>query len=570
MWKMSCNYPFAAIAGQECMKLALLLNAVDPTLSGVLLRGQKGTAKSTAVRALADLLPEQRIVELPVSATEDRLVGTLDLQKALEDHEKAVEPGLLAEADGNILYVDEVNLLADHLVDAVLDAAASGVCTLERDGVRASFPARFALVGSMNPEEGELRPQMLDRFGLSVAVQSEQDPAVRAEVIRRRLAFEKDPEGFCRLWEDEQNALKEQIASARKLLPAVELPDDMVSLAVSLCVEAGAEGHRADIFTCKAATALAAWNGHERVTEEDVREGATYALPHRMADRPFEEAAPAETPEPAQQTRSDAPAQPSREQETVQGMETDIVDVFSSREVRAPKRRDPAGGQLIRTEPARKESITASEFSFPATLRESLRRHRNGDFSIEPSDWQRSIRESRIEHSILFCVDASASIGANCRMAAVKTLVLALLKNAYQSRDEVGLITFRGKAAEVVVPFTRSTSKAGDLLQSVPTGGRTPLAEGLLLAEQELKRHRWKYPEKEPVLVLVTDGRANAGKDARARANDAAEQIAKNGWRVFVFDSEQGPVRLGLAKPLSEVLHAEYYRLDEIVKENES
>jgi len=287
---MPTNYPFAAIVGQEPMKTALLLNAVSPTLSGVLIQGEKGTAKTTAVRSLAELLPGGRkVVELPVSATEDRVVGTLDFEAALHEGEKRFEPGILAEADGNILYIDEVNLLEDHIVDVLLDAAATGVNTVEREGISHTHPARFVLVGTMNPEEGDLRPQILDRFGLSVKIESETDPAVRAEIVRRRLRFEQDPEAFAAEWEPEQQKLREQIVRSRELLPQVQLGEEALDLAVRICIETGTEGHRADITLCKAAEALAAWNGRTEVDKQDVVDAAALCLYHRMRRKPFEE-----------------------------------------------------------------------------------------------------------------------------------------------------------------------------------------------------------------------------------------------------------------------------------------
>ena len=326
---MPYEYPFAALVGQENMQRALLLNAIAPQLSGVLIQGEKGTAKSTAVRALAALLPQQtavegcpfgcdpadeahlcplcqakkaagqplvsvtrkaRVVELPVSATEDRAVGTLDLEAALKTGEKKFEPGLLAQANRNILYVDEVNLLEDHIVDVLLDAAAMGVNTVEREGVSYGHPARFVLVGTMNPEEGDLRPQLLDRFGLSVQVHGESDPATRAEVVRRRLAFEADPAGFCAQWEPQQQALRAKILAAQQALPTVQLPDAMLALAVNICLAVGTEGHRADITLCKTAKALAAWEQTSAVTPEQVEQAALLVLPHRMRRKPFEEA----------------------------------------------------------------------------------------------------------------------------------------------------------------------------------------------------------------------------------------------------------------------------------------
>ncbi|HAA89402.1 MAG TPA: magnesium chelatase ATPase subunit I [Peptococcaceae bacterium] len=321
-------YPFTAIVGQDEMKLALILNAINPKLSGVLIRGEKGTAKSTAVRALAALLPENRVVadcpfgcdpddittmcstcrerrmrgealpvatrkmrvvDLPVSATEDRVVGTLDLEEAIKKGEKRFEPGVLAEANRGILYVDEVNLLDDHIVDVLLDAAAMGVNTVEREGVSFTHPANFILVGTMNPEEGELRPQLLDRFGLCVQITGILDPAQRVEVVRRRIAFEEDPAGFCAAWESEQEKLKNQILAARKILPRVQVSEKMFYLIAEIAVEMDVDGHRADLVMLKAAKTMAAFKGREEVTEEDIRSTADLALRHRMRRKPFQD-----------------------------------------------------------------------------------------------------------------------------------------------------------------------------------------------------------------------------------------------------------------------------------------
>lgn len=321
-------YPFAAIVGQEEMKKGLLLNAINPKLSGILIRGEKGTAKSTAVRALAALLPEievvadclygcdpndmttmciscrerqangeilprltrkMRVVDLPVSATEDRVVGTLDIEQAIKKGEKRFEPGVLAQANRGILYVDEVNLLDDHIVDVLLDSAAMGVNTVEREGVSFTHPANFILVGTMNPEEGELRPQLLDRFGFCVNITGITDPALRVEVVKGRAAFEEDPEGFADQWEEEQDHLCQQIIAAKDLLPKVQISDEMLFLIAQIAIEMGVDGHRADLIMMKAAKSIAVFNGREEVTEEDVRQSVDLVLSHRMRRKPFQE-----------------------------------------------------------------------------------------------------------------------------------------------------------------------------------------------------------------------------------------------------------------------------------------
>ena len=315
------QYPFTAIVGQEAMKTALILHAIDPTIGGVLIRGHKGTAKSTAVRALAELLPPLRVVadcpfhcnpdarslihedcrkkaeagntlraveipvplvELPLGATEDRLVGSLHMEKAIQEGARVFEPGLLASANRGILYVDEVNLLDDHLVDLLLDTAASGINRVEREGVSRVHQSDFILIGTMNPEEGELRPQFLDRFGLCISVTGESDIKKRSELIRRRLAFEKDPDMFAENWAVSQEALRTQIADARCRLADIVVSDEVLDAASALAVKVGAQGHRAEITIIKVATAIAAFMERTTVSLGDVKQASAMALPHRL------------------------------------------------------------------------------------------------------------------------------------------------------------------------------------------------------------------------------------------------------------------------------------------------
>ncbi len=282
------TYPFTALAGQERMKEAIVLNLIDPSLGGVLIRGQKGTAKTTAVRAIPGLMKEMRVVEIPANATEDRVAGTIDVEAALKQGEKKFEPGLLAEADGNILYVDEINLLDDHIVDLLLDAAATGKNTVEREGISYSHTAKFVMIGSMNPEEGNLRPQLLDRFGMVVDVTAETDIDRRVEIIERRLAYEKNPQSFCRKYAGSQKALRESIRAARELLPEVKVSKEFLRLAAETCVACGTDGHRADIGMIKTARVLAALDGRKKVQREDMERAASYVLPHRMRKNPLD------------------------------------------------------------------------------------------------------------------------------------------------------------------------------------------------------------------------------------------------------------------------------------------
>ena len=323
-------FPFVSIVGQEDMKRALLLNIVDPGIGGALIKGEKGTAKSTTVRSLAQILPSRntvrgcafncdpsrpdrlcpycsdrlskgnglesedvpmRVVELPLSATEDRVAGTLDIEHVLKTGEKKFEPGVLAQANGNLLYVDEVNLLDDHIVDLLLDSAAMGVNYIEREGVSFSHPSRFILVGTMNPEEGELRPQLLDRFGLSVDVKGDRDMEQRMEVVRRRIAFDTDPAAYTEKVREETEAMRSRIEKARELLPKVIADDSILKAVVTVTTNFGIDGHRADITMMKAAKANAALEGRTSVEKDDIRAVAALVLSHRMRRRPFEEEA---------------------------------------------------------------------------------------------------------------------------------------------------------------------------------------------------------------------------------------------------------------------------------------
>ncbi len=321
------TYPFAAIVGQEDMKEALILNTINPLIGGVLIRGEKGTAKSTAVRALAGLLPERRavigcpcgcdpdrpgemcpdcqerssegalesavcpmkVVELPLSSTEDRVAGTLDIEAAISTGKKCFEPGVLAKANGNILYVDEVNLLDDHIVDLLLDAAAMGVNYIEREGISYSHPSRFILVGTMNPEEGDLRPQLLDRFGLMVDVVSEKDEDKRMSIIERRMDFEKNPEGFCKDYKEQNEEIRDRILEARRLLADMDTGKDVIRAAVKISLHLGVDGHRADLTLIKAAEAYAALQGRTEVRPSDVTHVAKLVMPHRMRRNPFQD-----------------------------------------------------------------------------------------------------------------------------------------------------------------------------------------------------------------------------------------------------------------------------------------
>ncbi|MFJ3896685.1 putative cobaltochelatase [Streptomyces sp. NPDC090083] len=651
---MTTPFPFTAVVGQDDLRLALLLNAVSPAVGGVLVRGEKGTAKSTAVRALSALLPEvavvpgcrfscdpaapdpacpdgphetgpgagrpARMVELPVGASEDRLVGALDIERALAEGVKAFEPGLLADAHRGILYVDEVNLLHDHLVDLLLDAAAMGASYVEREGVSVRHAARFLLVGTMNPEEGELRPQLLDRFGLTVEVAASREPDQRVEVVRRRLAYDDDPEGFAARWADEESSVRARIVAARALLPSVRLGDGALRQIAATCAAFEVDGMRADIVMARTATALAAWAGRTDVLAEDVRQAALLALPHRRRRNPFdapgldenkldetleefaEQEPEGDDPDPdggpdgpgggGQQPPgpdSDGPRgddtgarpeageggepQPSGagEQQPVRASEPFRTKVLSVPGIGegAAGRRSRARTEHGRTTGARRPRGALTKLHLAATVQAAaphqVARGRAGrGLVVRRDDLRQATREGREGNLVLFVVDASGSMAARQRMSAVKGAVLSLLLDAYQRRDKVGLVTFRGSAAEVALPPTSSVDAAAVRLESLPTGGRTPLAAGLLKAHDVLRVERLRDPARRALVVLVTDGRATGGPEPVALAGRAARLFAADGVASVVVDCESGPVRLGLAGQLAAELEGTAVTLDEL------
>jgi magnesium chelatase subunit D len=610
-------YPFSAVVGLDDLRLALIVNAVSPAVGGVLVRGEKGTAKSTIVRALAALLPAidvpegcrfscapgdscidahrplttrpARLVELPVGASEDRLVGSLDLERALTKGETAFEPGLLAAAHRGVLYVDEVNLLHDHLVDLLLDAAALGTSYVEREGVSVQHAARFLLVGTMNPEEGELRPQLLDRFGLTVEVRATRDPAERAEVVRRRLAYEADPAGFAAEWEAADASLAQHIADARARLDNVVLGDQALREITTVCAAFDVDGLRADLVTAKAAIALAAWAGREEVSTEDVRTAARLALPHRRRRNPFDapgldeqqlddalsSVEPPPPPDDDPGSGASAPATSSElPPESGSGERTQGVgETFTPVALNVPgvNRRQGAAGRRSRSEGgsgrltgARTPEGTLRAVHLTATLRAAaphqVARGRSSELLVHGSDLREAVREGREGNLVLFVVDASGSMAARQRMVAVKGAVVSLLTDAYQRRDKVALVSFRRDGGELLLPPTSSVDAAVRRLAELPTGGRTPLSAGLLVAADVLRVERVRDPNRRALVVVVTDGRYTSGPSPELAAGHVKRLAAAS----VVVDCESGRVRLGLASALAESLDARSYRLDEL------
>ena len=678
------------------MKRALLLNAINTKIGGVLIRGKKGTAKSTAVRSLAALLPEVkviqgcpyscppearqglcqwcegggsdsalvsrqvRIVDLPVGATEDRLVGSLDIEQAIKTGTRSFEPGLIAATHRGILYIDEVNLLNDHLVDVLLDAAAMGRNYVEREGISISHAADFILVGTMNPEEGDLRPQLLDRFGLAVEVEGTMAVEERREVVRRRIAYEADPFLFMSQWQGAEHEERDRLLRSQQVLPQVTVGDDILELITDICAAYEVDGLRGDIVMYKTASTIAAYEGRTRVSVEDVREAARMALLHRQRRQPFQQPqllteqldsliddfqSPARHREPEAdhaQSQADqggdepdpsdlAPDDPAPQEENegersatgAQDQQFEVGTPFSLRslQVQPPDQRvRRASGRRARTVSgsadgryvgARPPQGKAKDLAMDATMRAAApyqrRRHDehlavsgqpSAELSadnlnaepavlIEPWDVREKVRETKTGALILFVVDASGSMGAQRRMVAVKGAILSLLLDAYQRRDRVGMISFRGTGAELLLPPTGSVDLAQTHLREMPTGGRTPLSRGLYLALEVVEIERMKDKQVLPLLVLLSDGRANVGSGLTAGGPEVPGQAKSQAASIeeltpaadakaiadlvrerqipsLVIDTELDFIKLALARPIAEAMGAQYIKLDDL------
>ena len=602
---MTPIYPFSAIVGHDRLRLALVLCAVRPEIGGVLIRGEKGTAKSTAVRGLAKVLSsvdqESALVELPIGATEDRVVGSLDLQRVLADGEHAFSPGLLARAHGGVLYVDEVNLLHDHLVDVLLDAAAMGRVHVERDGISHSHEARFVLIGTMNPEEGELRPQLLDRFGLTVDVHASRDIDVRADVIRQRMAFEADPDAFAAKYDEQDVELARSIAAARDSIDDVVLPDNELRRIAALCAAFDVDGMRADLVVARTAVAHAAWRGAETVGEEDIRVAAELALPHRRRRDPFDDPGldPRQLDDAMAQTREHADdPDPDPDPDPPDGGSSSVTDsnnsapqgnsssrtrpsaapsgVFRTRTLVVPGVGEGAPGRRSRARNRTGTVVSAASTPdeghgvhvFATLLAAARRQQRPGRPRPEPDDVRRAIREGREGNLVIFVVDASGSMAARDRMAAVSGAALSLLRDAYQRRDKVAVITFRQQEATVLLPPTSSVHIAGRRLSRFDTGGKTPLAQGLLAARDIVVREKARDRARRSLVVVLTDGRATGGPDPLGRTRVAAARLVAEGAACVVVDCETSFVRLGLAEELARHLGAPAVRLSQLRADN--
>lgn len=627
---MQTIYPFAAIVGQEQAKRAVLAALVNPRAGGLLIGGSKGSAKTLLVRSSSVLLGKQQLINLPLNITEDMLFGSIDIEYAVSKGAKRFAPGLLSRANGNIIYIDEANLLRSELLTAVLDTAASGINYVERDGISYSEQLQFTVIGSMNPEEGTLPSHILDRFGMYVDVQGSKEISERVEIMRRILQFEQNPQSFCNTYAKETDDLKKQLEKAQELLAEVNITEAMMTLAAQMCAQAFCAGHRAEIYLLETARALAALAGRTYILPQDMDDAAQLVLVHRMRKPPEQQEEQQENNE--QEPEEDnlenqddesqdnddddcqLPPPPSNENED-DGQDDDdddneredednppeenqlapeeriadidkhfkmpkmLLDLGKNRAIRrgsgkrSTTRTDYKQGRYVRAELPKGK---VEDLAFDATIRaaapmQKLREDNGCALNIKSEDMRQKVREKRIGNTFLFAVDASGSMGARERMRAVKGAIFYMLQEAYQKRDRVGMIAFRRQAAELLLPITRSVDMAQKCLAQMPTGGKTPLADGLSKALLTLSLLNKRDKEMEPVLILLTDGRANAvaeGDDPIASALKMAEKIREAKITALVIDTESGFIKLGLAKKLAAAMGASYYTLQNLSKDD--
>ena len=603
------RYPLTAIVGQERARRALSIALINPQAGGLLISGTRGTAKSVLVRAAAPFTQAGGLIELPLGASEDMVFGTIDVETALQKGERCLRHGLLYRAKNTVLYMDEVNLLREDLLTAVLRSAADGRFCLERDGLSFTEDVSYTPVGTMDPEEGTLRSAVLDSFGMFAAMEEIEDAAQRREIAARVLAYERDSAVFRASYAAQEEAFGTMICRARELLPRVEASSPILHFAAACVLRARCAGNHAEIYLIEAARAIAALAGRDYVMPRDVEEAAEFVLVHRMShpqeeqenmpqpsvDLPQERDAPqADMPQheggagqsDTQDGTGDA-SLPSDEEKhggdedrgaaPLENVMARLSLLHMTMRAQGGKsgRRDivqihTADGRGLRTELPRRGARL--DLALSATLRAAAphQRTRRGGQAvvIRPEDVRVWVRAKRSAAHILFLVDASGSMGARERMRTVKGAILALLREAYQKRDCVGLIAFRRDRAETLLPMTRSVELAERALRDLPTGGRTPLAEGLVHAHRILRELERKGSEK-TVLVLVTDGRTNTkeGDAGVQRALRAAEEIAETAALTLVLDTERSVPRVGVAPELARRMAARYYTLEQLSAE---
>lgn len=629
-------FPFSAIVGQEKAKLALLCIAVNPLIGGVLLKGDKGTGKSTLVRALANVLPEievvegcpfncnpvnplemcdicyknyvegedlpiskrkMKVIDLPLSVTIDRLVGTIDVERFLKEGRKALQPGILAEANRGVLYIDEVNLLDDYIADSLLDSAAMGWNMIEREGISFRHPSRFILVGSMNPEEGDLRPQILDRFGLCVEVSASMNSEERIEIVRRIEEFHEDPISFYKKFEGKERELTERIVEARRILPNVKVSDDLLKLLAETVINLGIKTNRAEITTIKTAKSIAALNRRRKVSLEDLEKAMELSLPHRLKEKPLQRPPKIEPPKLKDNRENDrrfnCEHEQKREEERdkikdkelqIQGIgnseqnfrpseteiprvenknfdESSFIGYRSSRDVSIKVVNFPKGLPISYL-PLKNEEIR--DIDLYNSLIWAVLNGKKPPLKLDLNDIRIKVRKAKVPTLWVLILDSSGSMAIQKRISIAKGIGEKLVRDGYIKKSKMALIVAKGMEAQVFVPPTRSYLEVLEKIENIPTGGRTPLSSALYNLLLLANREKMKNKSVKVRAFLITDGKANIplfGKRIKDEIIDLAKALRKNEIRLNIYDTSYGEMNLGTYIPiLQEFANAKVYK----------
>lgn len=611
---MEYIYPFEAIVGQEQAKKAILLNIINPKIGGVILSGEKGTGKTTLIRGLNQLDSKIEVINVPLNITEDRLLGGIDFEKTLSSGKRISNSGLLKRAHKNILYVDEINLLSDYLLNSIFEANSQKVNLVEREGVSLEEESDFVLIGSMNPEEGSLRNQFLEKFGLYVNLKGSEYLEERVEVVKRRLDFEKDKGSFIKKYERDSKFLKDKLNISKELIKNIKIGQEIINLAMKIVLESNISGNNVEYILLETSKAIAAYNGRDYINIEDLKEASKFVLLHRVNKNQDQkqESKSSESENSSQDENKNSNSSNSPDTKEKSSSESDknsesngknnknenesisntenqdkkysIGEIFKVKKIdfgdlkkekilgsgkRCKTISDSLKGRYIKSIIPKGK---VKDLAFDATLRAAAPYQRllekNGmAVVIKKEHIREKIREKRIGTSILFTVDASGSMGAHERMKEVKGAIFSLLKDAYEKRDRIGLVAFRKDSAEELLPMTRSIELANKKLKDLPVGGKTPLHKGLEKSYTILQTEKKKNKNIVPVLVLVTDGKLSVKEDSESVFTSLlkfCEEIRESKIKVIVIDSEKGRIKLNMAKDISKKLGGKYYRLEDL------
>jgi len=605
------SFPFTAVLGMDDAKRAMQCMLVNPNLRTVMIRGGQGSAKTVLARSAGEI-SGRRIVNVPVNVSEEQLFGGMDIDATIKEGRAVMQPGLLSRADGNIVYVDDVNLMDQRILMSLLNSVLDGRVVLEREGVSAEYTVDTMLIATMNPSDSDVSSHVLDRFDLCAYASFPAEGDERAEILRRNAEFQKDPAAFRELYREEEEALRSNIERSRKLLPLVTMSDDLMGVSVELAVRVLADGYRGDIAMVNTSKALAALNGRDEVMKKDVEEAAMLCLAHR---RNYVQEPPPQPPEPQEEEddeedqeeppeddRQDHEDQEPREEEQQEqqppppdmdfqqllddmvfeiGEQFRVVDYLNDSVRKVSKTSAKKGRRMMvessdssgRYARSRIPADKTRDIAFDATVRAAAPYQRGRDHSgltinIQKQDVREKVREMRAGCTILFLVDASGSLGVRKRMAAVKGAVLSMLRDSYVKRDRIGMMAFRRDSAELVLPPTRSVEYSYRKLEEMPTGGKTPLSEALVTVNEYMTSYSRSHVGEMCYIVLITDGRANVALKEGTNPNEEvlklAEDMAIPQVKWVVIDASSGFIRFDNAEKLAKALGGTYFRLEDL------